>query len=130
MPIYEYACKDCGYTFDALQKMSAEPLVECPECGKPELKKLVSAPNFRLKGSGWYETDFKKDNRRNLVEGAEKKVSSGEKSDADGKKKDGSDKDKKVGDSKAQAKTTQGDGQSGGGKPGGGKPANDKSGSI
>jgi putative FmdB family regulatory protein len=125
MPIYEYACKDCGYTFDALQKMSAEPLVECPECGKPELKKLVSAPNFRLKGSGWYETDFKKDNRRNLVEGSEKKASSGEKSDADGKKKDGSGKDKKVGDSKAQAKTTQGDGKSGGGKP-----ANDKSGSI
>jgi len=47
--------------------MGAAPLVDCPECGKPRLQKLLSAPNFRLKGSGWYETDFKKDNRRNLA---------------------------------------------------------------
>jgi len=67
MPIYEYTCKSCGHVFDVLQKMGAAPLVDCPECGKPRLQKLLSAPNFRLKGSGWYETDFKKDNRRNLA---------------------------------------------------------------
>ena len=66
MPIYEYACGSCDHVFDVLQKMDADPLRYCPECGKPELKKLLSAPNFRLKGGGWYETDFKKDNQRNL----------------------------------------------------------------
>ena len=66
MPIYEYACKKCGHTLDALQKMSDDPLMDCPECGEPQLKKLISAPRFRLKGKGWYETDFKKDNQRNL----------------------------------------------------------------
>ena len=67
MPIYEYACKSCEHTLDALQKMSDEKLVDCPECGKPELKRLLSAPRFRLKGQGWYETDFKTDNQRNLA---------------------------------------------------------------
>ncbi len=69
MPIYEYACKSCGHTLDALQKMSDDPLVDCPECGAAELKRLLSAPRFRLKGEGWYETDFKKDNQRNLAKG-------------------------------------------------------------
>ena len=59
MPIYEYECKACGHRQEAIQKMSDAPLVECPACGKPELKKLISAAAFRLKGSGWYETDFK-----------------------------------------------------------------------
>lgn len=67
MPIYEYACKNCEYKLDALQKMSDDPLVDCPECEKPALKRLISAPRFRLKGKGWYETDFKKDNQRNLA---------------------------------------------------------------
>jgi len=66
VPIYEYACKNCGHTLDELQKMSDDPLVDCPECGKLQLKRLISAPRFRLKGQGWYETDFKKDNQRNL----------------------------------------------------------------
>ena len=66
MPIYEYACKNCDHTLDALQKMSDDPLVDCPECGKAELKRLISAPRFRLKGEGWYETDFKKDNQKNV----------------------------------------------------------------
>jgi len=59
MPIYEYACEACGHHHEALQKMSDDALTECPECGKPALKKLVSAAGFRLKGGGWYETDFK-----------------------------------------------------------------------
>lgn len=67
MPIYEYACKKCQHILDALQKIGDDPLVDCPECGKPELRRLLSAPRFRLKGQGWYETDFKKDNQRNLA---------------------------------------------------------------
>ena len=69
MPIYEYACNNCGYTLDALQKMSDDPLRDCPACGEPALRRLLSAPRFRLKGEGWYETDFKKDNQRNLAKG-------------------------------------------------------------
>ena len=70
MPIYEYRCAACGHYTDALQKMSDPPLRKCPECGKSKLQRLVSAPQFRLKGDGWYETDFKGDNekKRNLVE--------------------------------------------------------------
>jgi len=69
MPIYEYRCGACGHYLDALQKMSDAPLRKCPECGKSRLRRLVSAPQFRLKGSGWYETDFKGDSekKRNLV---------------------------------------------------------------
>lgn len=59
MPIYEYRCSACGFEKDALQKMADAPLVDCPNCGKPALVKLVSAAGFQLKGSGWYATDFK-----------------------------------------------------------------------
>jgi putative FmdB family regulatory protein len=87
MPIYEYECRDCGHYFDVLQKISDDPLKFCPDCGKPELKKLLSAPRFRLKGSGWYETDFKgeKDRKRNLAEAESKsaeKAEGGEKKGA------------------------------------------------
>lgn len=69
MPIYEYQCEKCHHHLEALQKISDKPLRECPECGKHSLKRLVSAPLFRLAGSGWYETDFKsdKETRRNLA---------------------------------------------------------------
>jgi len=60
MPIYEYQCGACNHEFEAMQKMSDTALTDCPECTKPELKKLISASGFRLKGQGWYETDFKK----------------------------------------------------------------------
>jgi len=66
MPIYEYECKQCGHKMEALQKMSDDPLTDCPECGKSELKKLISAAGFRLKGGGWYETDFKNGSKKNL----------------------------------------------------------------
>ncbi len=59
MPIYEYACSACGHRLEAIQKMAEAPLTDCPACGKPELKKLLSAAGFHLKGSGWYQTDFK-----------------------------------------------------------------------
>ncbi len=67
MPIYEYKCEACGHTFEAIQKMADAPLTECPDCKKPALKKLISAAAFRLKGGGWYETDFKTGNKKNLA---------------------------------------------------------------
>ena len=67
MPIYGYACKICDHTLDALQKIADDPLVNCPACGEPSLKRQLSAPRFRLKGQGWYETDFKSDKQRNLA---------------------------------------------------------------
>ncbi len=68
MPIYEYQCAACGQSHDALQKLSDAPLVGCPACGKPELKKKISAAGFRLTGGGWYETDFKAgDEKKNLA---------------------------------------------------------------
>jgi len=70
MPIYEYQCKSCGFDLEKLQRINDDPLVECPECGKPELVRLVSAAGFRLKGAGWYETDFKKGGKKNLHEEA------------------------------------------------------------
>jgi putative FmdB family regulatory protein len=72
MPIYEYLCGDCGHKLDALQKLSDEPLVHCPHCAAPSLKRQMSAPSFRLKGGGWYETDFKNDKRRNIAESENK----------------------------------------------------------
>ena len=74
MPIYEYQCDKCGHHLEALQRLADKPLRECPECGRHSLKRLMSAPLFRLAGSGWYETDFKsdKEQKRNLVEKSEK----------------------------------------------------------
>jgi putative FmdB family regulatory protein len=71
MPIYEYRCESCGHQLDALQKMADAHLTDCPACEQPTLRRMVSAPSFRLKGSGWYETDFKKDQdkKRNLADG-------------------------------------------------------------
>ena len=59
MPIYEYRCGACGFQQEVLQKMIDAPLVDCPECGKPSMSKMVTAAGFQLKGSGWYVTDFK-----------------------------------------------------------------------
>jgi putative FmdB family regulatory protein len=70
MPFYEYQCSNCGHTLEAMQKITDAPLKKCPHCGKAQLQKLMSAPVFRLKGGGWYETDFKsdQDNKRNLAD--------------------------------------------------------------
>jgi putative FmdB family regulatory protein len=73
MPIYEYACSSCEHRFDELQKISEAALVHCPKCNEPALRKLLSAPKFRLKGQGWYETDFKTGDKRNLHGDAESK---------------------------------------------------------
>ena len=73
MPIYEYECSNCKFYVEALQKISDPPLRKCPSCKKQTMKRLVSAPVFRLKGGGWYETDFKSDEegKRNLAKGEE-----------------------------------------------------------
>jgi putative FmdB family regulatory protein len=72
MPIYEFECSHCGHHFDRLQKLSDTDPSICPACDAPHLRRMVSAPSFRLAGSGWYETDFKKDGdkKRNLVDGS------------------------------------------------------------
>lgn len=67
MPIYEYQCQACKHLHEALQKISDAPLVDCPACGQSALKKKVSAAGFRLKGGGWYETDFKSGAKKNLA---------------------------------------------------------------
>jgi putative FmdB family regulatory protein len=69
MPIYEYVCDQCGHALEALQKISEAPLRDCPACDEDALKKKISAPGFRLSGSGWYETDFKSKNQKNLSKG-------------------------------------------------------------
>ncbi len=72
MPIYEYVCQSCGVELEKLQKISDVPLKDCPACGQPELVKKISAAGFRLKGGGWYETDFKSDGKRNLASDSKK----------------------------------------------------------
>ena len=86
MPIYEYRCSACGHELEKLQKISDEALKDCPKCGKPELVKLVSAAGFRLAGGGWYETDFKSKNQKNLAK-ADKKPATGGKKSSGSKKK-------------------------------------------
>lgn len=61
MPIYEFECPDCGHVFDRLQKLSDADPRDCPQCGKVRVHRRLTAPAFRLAGTGWYETDFKKD---------------------------------------------------------------------
>ena len=96
MPIYEYRCESCEHKLEKLQRMSDGDLVDCPECQKPALKRLVSAAAFRLKGSGWYETDFKKDNKRNLAESSGTSTSNKSSSGGADKKADKSSSDSSV----------------------------------
>ncbi|MEJ2345057.1 MAG: zinc ribbon domain-containing protein [Gammaproteobacteria bacterium] len=72
MPIYEYRCSECGHELEKIQKISDLPLKDCPACGKPALQKLISAAGFRLKGGGWYETDFKGGKKKNVAESGSK----------------------------------------------------------
>ena len=91
MPIYEYKCSECGHFMDALQGVNDSPLEICPECSEKSLKRLISAPNFRLSGEGWYETDFKTENRKNIAENGKsetkKKESDQQSSDSKSDKK-------------------------------------------
>jgi putative FmdB family regulatory protein len=105
VPIYEYQCNECEHKLEALQKMSDEPLQECPDCGKQSLRKLVSAATFRLSGSGWYETDFKdKKEQKNLFKSDNKPQSDSDSKTAasvDSKKPDSS------GSKKSESKSTE-----------------------
>jgi putative FmdB family regulatory protein len=76
MPIYEYRCSECGHELEKIQKISDLPLKDCPACGKPALRKLISAAGFRLKGGGWYETDFKSGSKKNVAESGSSKSDS------------------------------------------------------
>ena len=112
MPIYGYACKICDHTLDELQKMVDDPLVDWPAFGEPGLGRPLPAPRFRLKGQGWYETDFKGDNQRNLA-GEKEATGTDEKSDAKPGDKTGDKSVAKPGDKigdkasdKSAAKTT------------------------
>ena len=91
MPIYEYKCSECGHVMDALQGVNDSPLEVCPACSEKSLKRLISAPNFRLSGEGWYETDFKTENRKNIAENGKsetkKKESNEQSSDSKSDKK-------------------------------------------
>ena len=73
MPIYEYKCSDCLHQFEKIQKFSEQSIKTCPVCNKDNVSKLISAPSFRLKGSGWYETDFKTKGQRNISGDGDKK---------------------------------------------------------
>jgi putative FmdB family regulatory protein len=111
MPFYEYQCKSCGHDLEAMQKITDPPLKKCPDCGKSQLQRLMSAPVFRLKGGGWYETDFKgdQDTKRNLADrpeadapkdvakdAAKDAAKDGAASAADGKGKDANGKGKEA----------------------------------
>ena len=87
MPVYEYECQACKFYAEVMQKVTDAPLIRCPSCGKGSLKKLVSAPVFRLKGSGWYETDFKsdKEGQRNLVAAEKEEAAATKAEGAEGK---------------------------------------------
>ena len=85
MPFYEYLCGVCGHDLEVLQKISEEPLVYCPECGEKTLKKQISKAAFRLKGTGWYETDFKDGDKKKSADSSDTSQSSGKNSGADSK---------------------------------------------
>ena len=85
MPIYEYQCEKCLHELEVLQKMSDDPLVHCPDCGEPSLQKELSAPKFRLKGQGWYETDFKTGDKKNIAGDGDKAAKGGDSGSADSK---------------------------------------------
>ena len=133
MPIYEYACVSCDHHLEALQKMSEDPLVFCPECGEESLRKKVSAAAFVLKGSGWYETDFKnsgkekpKDAKAGDGQSASKTSSdtkSGEGASGDTKSSDSKSSDSKSSESKSVSSKSTADSTATGSKSGGSKNA-------
>ena len=101
MPIYEYACASCDHHLEALQKISEDPLVFCPECGEESLRKMVSAAAFVLKGSGWYETDFKNSGKEKPKDAKASDGQPASKNASDTKSGEGASGDTKSSDSKA-----------------------------
>ena len=101
MPIYEYRCEACGGEQEIIQSVKAEPLTDCPDCGQPALKKLVSAAAFHLKGTGWYVTDFR-DKDKKKQGGKEEQSKEDQKGNGEGKAEAKADKESKS-DSKSKA---------------------------
>ena len=102
MPIYEYQCQGCEHEFETIQKMSEAPLIQCPSCGKDLLRKKISAVAFRLKGGGWYETDFKSGDKKNVASSSD---SSGESTSSESSKKEKK-SDAKSGASESKSSST------------------------
>ena len=107
MPIYEYACASCDHHLEALQKISEDPLVFCPECGEESLKKMVSAAAFVLKGSGWYETDFKNSGKEKPKDAKASDEQPASKNAGDTKSGDGASGDTKSSDSKSSTSKSE-----------------------
>ena len=118
MPIYEYECAGCGHGLEALQKISEPPLRVCPSCKEDSLQKKIAAVSFRLSGSGWYETDFKQGDKKNLTqkEGAEqaqskeattKEASANSDDSNTSNKKDGKDSNKETKETASKSNTTK-----------------------
>ncbi|MDX1733917.1 MAG: zinc ribbon domain-containing protein [Halioglobus sp.] len=107
MPIYEYQCQNCGNEQEVLQKLSDAPLVDCAACGQPAMKKKVSAAAFRLKGGGWYETDFKTGDKKNLAGDGGSKDAAGKSGDSAGGSGDSAKGDAKGETKKAKSESKQ-----------------------
>ncbi|MDA0790482.1 MAG: zinc ribbon domain-containing protein [Proteobacteria bacterium] len=114
MPIYEYQCSSCDHELEKLQKISDQPLSDCPACGKATLKKKISAAAFRLKGSGWYETDFKTGKKKNIIGGASGDGGSDASQSSGGDGTSGSSSDSKSTESKKSPAKDSGSGTSAG----------------
>lgn len=82
MPIYEYRCRECGFQKEFLQRMNDVPMTDCPACGKPALDKMVSAAGFKLKGTGWYATDFKNSGAKPAAKTEKSEVKTGKPADS------------------------------------------------
>ena len=123
MPIYEYACASCDHHLEALQKISEDPLVFCPECGEESLRKMVSAAAFVLKGSGWYETDFKNSGKEKPKEtkagdGQPDTKNAGDTKSGDGASGDTKSSDTKSSESKSDSSKSTSDSTASGSKSG------------
>jgi len=127
MPFYEYECTSCKFYTEVMQKITDAPLKKCPSCGRSTLKKLVSAPNFRLKGGGWYETDFKsdKEEKRNLAQAEkseEKETKPAGETKTEAKPAEAKTGEAKAGEAKAR-ESKAGGSRAGEAEPGKAKPA-------
>ena len=116
MPIYEYACASCDHHLEALQKISEDPLVFCPECGEESLRKMVSAAAFVLKGSGWYETDFKNSGKEKPKDAKASDGQPASKNASDTKSSDSKSSESKSASTKSTADSTATGSKSGGSK--------------
>jgi|TARA_B100000315_G_C14575167_1_gene587541 putative FmdB family regulatory protein len=121
MPIYEYRCEKCDHELETIQKVSESPLTTCPECGDQTLKKRISAAGFRLKGGGWYETDFKSGKKKNVAGSEGSSGSSSDDNDSSSSSSDSSSGDS--GSSKSSSDSDGGSSDSGGGSSDSGSKA-------